>query len=106
MPKEAGQALEFVITNNPGIEILILNNNNLSNGALKVARALKSLSSLKTLQLGNNNLPGSVMNELSQIFMSNKSLEKLNLSNNNLKSSIFSLLKSLSTTSKLKYLDI
>ena len=106
MPKEAGEALESVINNNPGIEILLLNDNNLSDGALKVARALKSLTSLKTLNLGNNNLPGSIMNELSQVFMSNKCLEKLSLSDNKLKSSIFCVLESLSTISKLSYLNV
>ena len=106
MPKEAGEALESVILNNPDLEILILKNNNLGDGALKVARALKSLTSLKTLDLGNNNLPGNIMNELSRIFISNKCLKRLSLCNNNLKSSILCVLKSLSSVSKLEYLDI
>ena len=106
MPKEAGEALGSVIANNSGIEILLLNKNNLGDGALHIARALKSKRSLKILDLGSNNLPGSVMNELGHIFMHNKYLEKLNLSNNNLKSSIFCVLRSLNTASKLEYLDI
>ena len=106
IPREAGEALEFLIINNPGIEILILNNNNLCDGAVKIARALKSVTSLKTLDLGNNDLPESIMNEFSQIFISNKCLERLSLCNNNLKSSIVCILKSLATIVKLEYLDI
>ena len=106
MPKEAGEALKSVILNNLDLEILILNNNNLSDSALKVARALKSLTLLRTLDLGNNNLPGTIMDELSKVFMSAKCLERLTLCNNNLKSSILCVLKSLSTNSKLEYLDI
>ena len=94
MPKEAGEALESVILNNPDLEILILKNNNLGDGALKVARALKSLTLLKTLDLGNNNLPGIVMDKLSKVFMSTKCLKRLSLCNNNLKSSILCVLKS------------
>ena len=104
--EEAGEALASVILCNTGMEELHLRNNTIARGLLNVAKALQHVTSLKSIDIGNNNIPKEVSSELALVVESNKHLENLCLHNNNLKSSAFTILQSLSTISTLKLLDL
>ena len=105
--EEAGEALASVILHNTGLEELHLNGNNLGEGLLKVVKALKHISSIKSLDFGKNNISKEVSGELSlAIAANNKYLEDLHLSDTNLQYSAIVILKSLTTTSKLKNLNM
>ena len=100
-------AVASVIKSNSGIQMLYLGNNKLGAGALKIVRALKEVSSLKVLDLNDNNTSGIIADFLASAISSNSSLEDLRLSNNRLTTSgTVTIAKSLSNMSTLKYLEI
>ena len=83
--QEAGEALASVIMHNTRLEELYLNSNNLGIGTVKVAKALQHITTLKMLDLSNNNnIPQEACEELALGIKSNKQLEKLWLHDNNL----------------------
>ena len=102
----AGEALASVVTHNTGLIELHLSDNNLGRGMLIVTKALQQITSLRSIDLGNNNLSKEASVKLALAIQSNKHLEKLWLHNNNLKSSADAILQSLSTISTLKLLNI
>ena len=104
--EEAGEALASVIMNNKGLEELHLSGNNLDEGMLTVTKALQHLSSLRSLDLGNNNISKEVSDELALAIKANEQLEKIRLYGSSLKASAIVLLQSLSTISTLKLLNI
>ena len=103
---EATEALASVVTHNTGLEVLLLNNNNLGEGMLVVMKALQQITSLRTVGFGNTNISKEASDKIPLVVKSNKHLEKLLLNNNNFKSSVIAILKSLSTISTLKLLVI
>ena len=72
----------------------------------KIAKALQHLTSLRSLNLGSNNIPKESCGELVLAIKSNIHLEELWLHGNNLRSSSVTILQSLSTLSTLKLLNI
>ena len=104
--EEAAEALASVILNNTGLEEIDISNNNLGEGTLKVAKALQRITSLRSLDFGNNNISKAAAGDLALAIKSNKHLEKLCLHDNNLHSSAIDILKSLSTISSLKFLNV
>ena len=62
--EEAGKALACVILHNTGLEKLYLHDNHLGEGTFKVAKALQHITSLISLDLGNNNIPEEAFYEL------------------------------------------
>ena len=105
--QEADEALASVIMHNTGLEELHLNDNSLGVGTLKVAKALQHITTLKKLDLGNNNIPQEVCDELALAIKSNKHLKFLWLNDNSLLSSVNIILNSLTTITTLTalYLD-
>ena len=103
---EAGEALASVVKHNTGLEELYLNDNILGEGMLIIIKALQQITSLRSINLGNNNMSKEASGELALAIQSNKHLEELWLYNNNLKFSAIAILQSLSTISNLKYLNI
>ena len=103
--EENSQALASVIANN-NLEELYLSSNNLHSGVIKVAKALKKLSSLKVLDLDNNNIPEEAADELSAAIRANNSLKKLWLCGNHLGSSTVIIVNSLKQVTTLKELDL
>ena len=97
-----------MITNNPAMKELYLDNNHLQAGIFVIAMALKRspASCLKILDLGNNSIPERIHEDLAD-FIRNSKLEKLYLSYNNLNSSLNVILEFLSKINTLKslYLD-
>ena len=104
--EEAGNALASVILHNTRLEELYLRDNNLDKGMLETAKALQHITSLKSLDLSNNNISNEVSVELAVAIKSNKHLEKLWMLDCNLKSSATVILQSLTTISSLKVLSV
>ena len=104
--EEAGEALASVILHNTGLEELHLSNNNLGDGILIVAKALQHITSLRSLDLGDNNIPEKASCEIALAVKSNKHLEKLVLCSNNLESSAIAIFQALSSISSLEALNI
>ena len=104
--EEAGEAIASVILHNTKLEELHLSDNNLEDGMLKAAKDLKHISSLRSLDLSNNNISKEVADELALAISVNKQLEEMQLYNSNLTSSATVILQSLSTISTLKFLNI
>ena len=106
MTEEAAEEIASVILSNTGIKELYLGNNHLQAGVIKISRALKKISSLKILDLENNQLSEKVVDELASAISAINSLEKLWLDNNNLASSITKLAMACSKHSKLKQISM
>ena len=104
--KEAGEALASVILHNTGLKELHLSGNNLGKGMLIVAKALEHISSLRSLDVGNNNISKEVANKLALAISANENLEEVRLYDSKLSSSATVILQSLGTISTLKYLNI
>ena len=100
------QALASVIANNNELEELYLGTNNLQSGVINISTALKKLSSLKVLDLGNNNVPEEAADELSVAIRANNSLEKLWLGGNHLRSSTVMIVNALMQVTTLKELNL
>ena len=103
--EEAADYIASVIKINTGIEELYLGNNKLGTGALKIIRALKEVSSLKVLDLNNNNTSGIIADDLAAVIDHN-SLQKLRLAKNDLRSCASTILQSLSKITTLTHLNL
>ena len=106
LSEDAGFYLSSVICNNTGLHELLLDNNNIGEGLLHVAKALQNLNSLQVLGLGNTNMPMKVSSYLANAIERNKKLSTLQLNNNNLKSSAVIILQALSKISSLRILNL
>ena len=100
--KDAGKSILSVMCNNIGLEILLLNNNNISKGVLHISKVLHRLSTIKSIDLESNNLPLDISNELLLAIHSNQSLESLCLSCNRLGLNALRFMKDITTLTKLK----
>ena len=100
-----GKTLASVLLSNTRIEELNLDENNLGEGTFLVAKALQQITSLKSLNLGNNKIPKEVSGELALAILSNRHLKELQLHNNSLLSLLF-ILQSLRSVSQLTQLDL
>ena len=104
--EEAAEALASIISSNTGLEELYLDNNQLQLGVIKISTALKNISSIKMLDLTNNNIPEEVADELSAAIRANNSLEKLRLNGNHLGSSTIKIVNALKDISTLKEISL
>ena len=99
--EDAGKSISSVMYNNIGLEKLLLNNNNISEGIFHIAKALHRLSSVKTIDLQHNYLPLNISHELLLAIHSNQSLESLCLSGNRLGLNTLQLIKDTTTLTEL-----
>ena len=104
--EKSAEALSSVISNSNGLEDLHLGYNELKLGATKVATAIKNNSSLKVLDLCNNNIPEEVADELAAAIRANRSLQKLLLHDNHLGSSTVMVVDALKKVSTLRELTL
>ena len=96
-----------MIQSNKGIlHTLLLGDNNIEKGMMQIVKALQQITSLMVLDLGNNNIPKEVCNDLALAINSNKDLTALNLHENKLNSSAIAILQSLSSISSIEILDL
>ena len=104
--KKSEEVIASVISSNTRLEELDLGNNQLQLGAIKIAAALKNISSLKLLDLNNNNIPNQAADGIAAAIRGNSSLEKLRLNGNHLGSSIVVVVNALKNISTLKDLSL
>ena len=104
--EEAEIALASSVQNNPGIQVLHVDNGCLHQPPKQFIKALKYANSIKVLDLSNFNLSEEKISELTSSIKSYTSLEMLYLYNNNLKTSVIILSEVLATISTLKVLDL
>jgi len=81
----AAIALSSVITKNTKLFLLEVFKCNLCKNSSVILAALKNISTVLTLSLSDNKIPGSVADDLAVVFYTNRNLERLRLANNNLK---------------------
>ena len=106
LDKGAGVYISSILLNNTGLKELLLDNNNLGEGVLPIAKALQQVNSLQILGLGNNNLSKEVYNELALIIEYNQCLHTLGLYNDNLQYSAVVILQALSKISSVRRLNL
>jgi len=105
--EEAADFIAPVISNNSGLEKLYCGDNKLGAGVLMIAEALKSILTLKILDLSNNDIPVAVATKLASAIESNYSLEELLLKGNKLTTTgVVPILKALTDIFTLRKLDI
>ena len=104
----AADAIAIAILSNSKLEELYLGNNNLAAGVIKIATALQYLTSLKVLDINNNNAPEEAAKELAVAIYNNRlELENLWLANNKFGSSISLIIAdSLTKTNTLKDINL
>ena len=105
--EKAADAIALVVSNNFGLEELYLGSNKLSKGAVKIVEGLRNISTLKVLDLNENDASVVVATKLASAIASNRSLNDLRLSGNRLTTSgMVTIAKELSKISTLKMLNI
>ena len=103
----AEKALVSILQNNPGLQVLHIDNSCLSQPPKQFVKALKYVSSIKVLDLSNINLSEELVSELVSSIKLYASLEKLYMCNNSILSlSAIILSEALATISTLKVLDL
>ena len=103
---EGADGIASIITSNSALADLYLGRNKLKEGALKVAKALKHLSTLRSLDLNDNSIPMVVADELAAAILCNRGLEQLWLRCNMFKTKGVQIIaKSLNCLSTLKGLN-
>ena len=83
----AADVLAAVILNNTKLDDLFLNDNVFQVGGIKIAQALKNISSLTRLEFNNNGLPDSVAEDLAAAIVSNSGLSSIGIMNNDFEAS-------------------
>ena len=104
--KFSEQLSESILSSHDKLEALKLGNNQLQLGAIKLAIAIKNISSLKVLTLEYNNIPEEAADELSAAIRANRSLQKLWLHDNHLGSSTVIVVDALKKISTLRELTL
>ena len=85
---------------------LHLADNDLKSTAVLLLQALKETTTLKLLDLNNNDMTGVVAEDLADVINCNSCLEELHLANNDLKSSAVAVLQALQGITTLKILNL
>ena len=104
--EEAEIALATTLQNNPGLQVLHVDNGCLCQPPKEFIKALKYVKSNKVLNFSNNSLSEELVSEIASSIKSYTSLEMVYLHNCNLKSSVIILSEVLATISTLKVLDL
>ena len=103
---DGAEGIASIIVSNSGLTDLYLGKNKLKEGALKVARALKHLSTLRLLDLNDNSIPTMVADKLAAAILCNRDLEQLRLRSNMFKTKGIKIIaKALTCISTLKVLN-
>ena len=107
LTEEAGESVASIILCNAQLEELYIGSNKLQAGASKILLALTHISTLKVLDLNDNNITEFVADALANAIDCNPLLSKLRLRSNKLKTrGIAKISKSLSKMSSLKELNL
>ena len=104
--EEGADVIASIIISNSGLTDLYLGKNKLKEGALKVAKALKHITTLRLLNFNDNSIPTAVAGELALAILCNDNLEQLRLRGNHFKTKGIQIMaKSLRCLSTLKLLN-
>ena len=107
MSADVADELALAIEHNSALEDLRLKGNKLTTrGIITIAKSLRSLSTLKVLNIRHNQIAEEAADSLSLLVLNNSMIEDLWLSNNKLKAGVVKILKALETLPKLRALDI
>ena len=108
IPEEAADELSAAIRANNSLEKLWLGGNHLGSSTVMIANALKQVTTLKVLNLNNNqNRSEELAPALTSIISDNKFLESLLLSDNNLNDDgVIKIAQSLCKHTKLKIINL
>ena len=106
MTGQVSEDLANVIETKLGLEQLYLSHNDLKASAIVILQALKGNRHLEILDLNNNNMTGQVLKDLTNVIKNNLGLQQLRLSNNDLGSSAIVILQALTEHAQLNVLDL
>ena len=104
--EQAAEYLADVVENNRSIKTLRLGGNNLQRATNIILQTLKRISTLRILDLDNNNITGRGAEDIANVIRNNTFLEELGLGSNDLKSSAIVILQALRKTKTLKILNL
>ena len=104
--EDAADAIAIAFLSNTSLEELYLDNNSLALGVKTLSATLKEISTLKILDLDNNNVPDDAADQLAAVVCNNKNLEKIFLMNNNLKLGAMKIFWALSKITTLTVLNL
>ena len=99
-------ALSSVISNNTKLFLLDISNCNMQKDAGIIASALRNISTITTLSLSDNRIPGCVADDLAIAIYVNCKLERLRLADNNLQHQGAVVASALSQITKLVELNL
>ena len=103
----AADTLAAVILNNNKLDDLFLNDNLFQTGGIKIAKALKNISSLTRLEFNNNGLPDSVAEDLAAAIVSNSGLSSIGIMNNNFEASgVITITQAMKRLKHITYVNI
>ena len=103
--EDAADAIAIALLSNANLEELYLGSNSLGLGTQKVAATLKEISTLKVLDLDNNNASDAAADDVAAVVSSNQ-VEKLFLVNNNLQLGAIKVFWALSKITTLTVLHL
>ena len=106
MTGQVSEDLANVIETKLGLEQLYLSHNDLKASAIVILQALKGNRHLEILDLNNNNMTEQVLKDLTNVIKNNLGLQQLRLSNNDLGSSAIVILQALTEHAQLNVLDL
>ena len=104
--KNVTKYLVDIFQNNESIKVLRLSGNNFQSSISIILQTLKRISTLRILDLDNNNIAGNKAEDIADVIRSNTYLEELGLGSNDFKSSAIVILQALRKTKTLKILNL
>ena len=104
--KEVSGKLALAIESNKKLQGVWLHNSNAQSSAIAVLQSLSTISTLRFLNLNDNQIPEEAGEALASVILHNTGLEELHLSDNNLSKGILKVLKALQHITSLKTLNL
>ena len=103
---EVCNELACAIKCNINIESLYLRDNTLQSSALVILQSLSTITTLKVLNMNNNQIGEKYGDALASVIKSNTGLKELCVGGNNLQRSVIKISKALQTISTIESLDL
>ena len=106
IPPDAATALSDIIHSNTSLREFCVGNNKLKSSIIIILKYLHKISSLRRLEINDNEIPEEAGEAIASVILSNTKLEHLVLNNNNIGKGVFSIAKALQKVDTLKVLDL
>ena len=104
IPPDAATALSNIISSNTSLREFCVGNNKLKSSIIIILKYLHKISSLRRLELNDNEIPEEAGEAIASVILNNTKLEHLVLNNNNIGKGVFSIFKALQKVDTLKVL--